>query len=93
MIKDLTDYRAEVLAEKVLREKEQGFTPGDADLRVLSDYVVKSSGPTDSLGDMGDELSLKLQMAQERRAKFYATLSNIMKKSSDTSAGIVANMK
>jgi len=47
----------------------------------------------DSLGDLSQTESLRLQVAMERQSKFFSTLSNIMKKSSDTSSGIIANTK
>ncbi len=47
----------------------------------------------DTLSELGEEQSLKLQMYQERRSKLFQTLSNIMKKSSDTSGAIISNLK
>jgi hypothetical protein len=43
--------------------------------------------------EWGDEESLRLQMAMDRRSKFIETLSNIMKKTSDTSQAVVSNLK
>ena len=37
--------------------------------------------------------ALRLQMAMDRRSKLLETLSNILKKISDTESGIVANLK
>ena len=37
--------------------------------------------------------ALRLQMAMDRRSKLLETLSNILKKMSDTESGIVANLK
>jgi len=39
------------------------------------------------------ELSLKLQILMDRRAKIIQTLSNILKKISQTSDTIIANIK
>ena len=47
----------------------------------------------DSLSEMGEMESLRLQMAMDRRAKLLSTLSNIMKKLSDTRASITQNLK
>jgi hypothetical protein len=47
----------------------------------------------DSLGDLGQEQSMRLQMYMDRCTKFFETLSNLMKKISDTAEGIVANLK
>jgi hypothetical protein len=47
----------------------------------------------DSLGDMSEMESLRLQMAMDRRSKFLETLSNVMKKLSDTSSSLISNLK
>ena len=47
----------------------------------------------DSMSEMGEEESLRLQMAMDRMSKLMQTLSNIEKKISDTSQGIVQNLK
>lgn len=58
------------------------------------DAVIDSwRGAQDSLSDMGQEGSLRIQLAMERMSSFAATLSSMMKKMSETQAGIVANMK
>jgi hypothetical protein len=48
---------------------------------------------SDALGDLGAERSLRLQMLQDRRQQALETLSNLMKKTSDTEATISANLK
>lgn|GEM_PF-6538031 len=47
----------------------------------------------DSLSEMGKMEVLRLQIIMERRSKADATISNIMKKSSDTLRAIVENLK
>jgi Arc/MetJ-type ribon-helix-helix transcriptional regulator len=47
----------------------------------------------DSLSEMGEMESLRLQMMMDRYSKFMTTLSNIMKKISDTSQSITQNLK
>jgi hypothetical protein len=47
----------------------------------------------DSLSEMSETESLRLQMYMDRRAKMYSTLSNLMKSMSDTASGIIANIK
>ena len=47
----------------------------------------------DSLSEMGETESLRLQMMMDRLSKFMTALSNIMKKISDTADGIVSNLK
>jgi antitoxin ParD1/3/4 len=47
----------------------------------------------DSLSELGEMESLRLQMMMDRRSKAMSTLSNIMKKMSDTSQSIIQNLK
>lgn len=47
----------------------------------------------DSLSEMGEMESLRLQMMMDRMSKMMSTLSNLLKKISDTSSQIVQNMK
>ena len=47
----------------------------------------------DSLSDLGEEAQLKLQMSMDRRSQALSTLSNVLKKTSDTSSGIIGNLK
>jgi hypothetical protein len=47
----------------------------------------------DSLSELGEMESLRLQMAMDRLSKLMSTLSNLLKKISDTSDGIVENLK
>jgi len=47
----------------------------------------------DSMNEMSEEASLRLQMAMDRRSKVMETLSNIMTKMSETDSTIVQNIK
>jgi hypothetical protein len=47
----------------------------------------------DSMNEMGEMESLRLQMAMDRMSKMMSTLSNLLKKISDTSNSIVQNLK
>lgn len=47
----------------------------------------------DSLSEMGEMESLRLQMAMDRMSKFMFALSNFMQKASDTSSSITQNIK
>ena len=47
----------------------------------------------DSMSEMSEMTSLRLQMAMDRRSKFVETLSNIMKKIDSTQETIVQNLK
>lgn len=47
----------------------------------------------DSMSEMGEMESLRLQMAMDRMSKMMSTLSNLLKKISDTSNQITQNLK
>ena len=47
----------------------------------------------DSMSEMGEMESLRLQMAMDRLSKMMSTLSNLLKKISDTSSEITQNIK
>ena len=47
----------------------------------------------DSMSEMGEMESLRLQMAMDRLSKLMSTLSNILKKMSDTASQITQNLK
>ncbi|MBC7657897.1 MAG: hypothetical protein H7147_12110 [Frankiaceae bacterium] len=47
----------------------------------------------DSPSDLGDMESMRLQMYLDRRSKLMETLSNLMKKQSDTASTITSNLK
>jgi len=46
-----------------------------------------------SMGGLSEEDSLRLQIAMDRRAKTIQTLSNIIKKTSQTQDSIIQNIK
>lgn len=47
----------------------------------------------DSLSELGEMESLRLQMAMDRRSKLMSTLSNLMKRWADTASAITQNLK
>jgi hypothetical protein len=47
----------------------------------------------DSFSELGEMESLRLQMAMDRMSKLMSTLSNLLKKISDTADGIIQNIK
>lgn len=63
------------------------------DIAELRSIQAKLRDQLDSMSEMGEMESLRLQMAMERRSQFMTTLSNIMKKSSETQSSIVQNLK
>lgn len=47
----------------------------------------------DSISEMGEMDSLRLQMAMDRLSTMQTVLSNVMKKASDTSSSVIQNIK
>jgi hypothetical protein len=69
-----------------------------ADREVTSRWQIDAAADLiktrlDSLSELGEMESLRLQMAMDRLSKMMSTLSNLLKKISDTSDGIVQNLK
>lgn len=62
-------------------------------VETLQAIVDDLQGKLDSLSEMGEMESLRLQMAMDRLSKLMSTLSNMLKKSSETAASIVQNLK
>ncbi|MEO8484812.1 MAG: hypothetical protein ABI585_00600 [Betaproteobacteria bacterium] len=46
-----------------------------------------------AMSEMGEMESLRLQMAMDRRSKLMSTLSNMLRKMSDTSKSVIQNLK
>jgi len=59
----------------------------------LLDALQKIQSGLDSQSEMGETESLRLQMAMDRLSKMTSTLSNVLKKISDTSDSITRNIK
>jgi hypothetical protein len=59
----------------------------------IESLLLDAKQDLDTLDQMSEEQSLRLQMLMDRRSKFIETLSNIMKKLSDTSSSIISNLK
>ena len=55
--------------------------------------LQQQASQLDSTSDMSQEQQLKMQMAMDRYSKMMTTLSNILKKMSDTQSSITQNMK
>jgi hypothetical protein len=68
----------------------RGPVDSSQSLRAILDDL---KGRLDSMNEMSEMASLRLQMAMDRRSKLIEALSNIMKKIDDTSGQIVKNMK
>jgi len=60
----------------------------------LTQYVVDDLGDQiDSMNEVSEMTSLRLQMAMDRMSKLMQTLSNIEKKESDTDSAVIQNLK
>ena len=59
----------------------------------LAAMVETMKNDLDSMSEMGEMESLRMQMAMDRLSAMMSTLSNILKKMSDTSQNIVQNLK
>ncbi|HEX8301479.1 hypothetical protein [Sphingomonas sp.] len=94
-------------ARRAKRQAEAGKLIAEAQA-VRSGYVPKPGQPSkadldamvegmkndlDSMSEMGEMESLRLQMAMDRLSKMMSTVSNLLKKISDTSETITQNLK
>jgi hypothetical protein len=61
--------------------------------KAASDLIASAKSDLDSLSELGETESLRLQMAMDRLSKLMTTLSNMLKKMDDTAVGIVQNLK
>lgn len=64
--------------------------PNYTELKSIQDDL---KGRLDSMNEMSEMTSMRLQMAMDRRSKFVEALSNIMKKIDSTQETIVQNLK
>jgi len=78
----LKGFAAEMTAESLINQLD----------RIEQDLRLLKQG-TDGLRGLSDEDSLRLQMAMDRLSKMMGTLSNLLKKISDTAQGITQNLK
>lgn len=67
--------------------------PDKASLRELEEAIAAAKAELDSMSEMGEVESLRLQMAMDRMSKLMSTLSNVLKKISETANQITQNLK
>jgi len=79
----------------VIRVKELGADSASAqgELTDLDREMQQLKQQLDSLSELGETESLRLQMAMDRMSKMMSTLSNLLKKISDTAQSITQNLK
>jgi hypothetical protein len=97
---NLSNQDVEALAFLVMM---QATKDAQSDLKNIMDGVKKANqqkqsqpsarNPKDAVGEMGEEESLRLQMAMDRQSKFMETLSNVEKKMAQTQDSVVQNLK
>ena len=83
--------RLVVQAEGVQRDYQPA--PGGPAKAELDSMVEALKTDIDSMSEMGEMESLRLQMAMDRMSKMMSTLSNLLKKISDTQNSITQNLK
>ena len=98
----LDQMRAISEAKRALREKARPDRADEVDLdaalQLLTTLSVKQlqaelHRQLDSMSEMGEMESLRLQMAMDRLTKLMTTLSNTLKKLADTASQITQNLK
>lgn len=82
-----------VLAART-KARIEGFSVRKANtIGELRMYVDRTRDLRDSVSELSEEQQLKMQLLVERHAKAASVLSSIMKKTSETSHAIIANLK
>ena len=96
------DLKAIMDGVKAINKEKQGWRavantlnayPGGAGKAEFDSAKETIKNKLDSLSEMGEMESLRLQMAMDRMSKMMATLSNLLKKMSDTASEITQNLK
>jgi uncharacterized protein YukE len=64
-----------------------------ANSKEIQAMISKIKNDLDSMSELGEMESLRLQMAMDRLSKLMTTLSNLLKKISDTANEITQNIK
>jgi VIT1/CCC1 family predicted Fe2+/Mn2+ transporter len=63
------------------------------DVSVLRAIQEELKNNVDSMSEMSEMESLRLQMAMDRLSKLRSAVSNMLKKISDTESAIISNLK
>jgi hypothetical protein len=90
---DLNDAQASVLLAKLRADFNAGGAAQDLTREDLLELTDTMGDQLNSLSEMDEMASLRLQMYMERRSKVLEALSNILKQFSDTQSAIIANLK
>jgi putative addiction module CopG family antidote len=94
------ESEAEVVRDALRHLKGESDRPSPASLRAMLEQVQELEalatllkGQADEMNQVNDEEILRHQMAMDRLSKFMSTLSNMLKKLSDTAESITKNLK
>ena len=80
--------------DRAVRDAERATRKGMRLMGALDELSIDAlRKELDATSGMGELESLRLQMAMDRLSKLMSTLSNILKKTSDTAATLAANLK
>jgi hypothetical protein len=99
-VKAINSAKAE-LREQVKPSRSQTALDFEATFQLMATLYQKqldaeleqTQQDLDSMSEMGEMESLRLQMMMDRLSKMMSTLSNILKKIADTNSQIVQNLK
>lgn len=83
----------ELLARAEVVRADYAPVAGQPTRSELDASIDQAKNDLDSMSEMGEMESLRLQMAMDRMSKMMSTLSNLLKKISDTQNSIVQNIK
>jgi putative addiction module CopG family antidote len=100
------DLKAIMDGVKLINKEKEGWRTVNDTIRVFLDPCADKTEDDkgsrarrdlreqlDSFSEIGEMESLRLQMAMDRLSKFMTTLSNLLKKISDTESSITQNIK
>ena len=90
--KELTVEQGKVYAAEIAKLREAANVT-DGVTKKLDLALKDTKGDLDSMSEMGETESLRLQMVMDRMSKAMSTLSNVLKKQSDTASDIIGNLK
>lgn len=97
LTKDKPDFDTEGFVAKEVNGKYRNLSTDQSNL--LQFYVLAeaadqiSNKKLESMGELSEMTSLRLQMTMDRRSKFISTLSQMMKKISTTQDMLIQNTK
>ena len=95
-IKTIPSAKAVVVRKDVVKLKAQLVQLSDSisvTKTEINRLIETMKNDADSMSEMGEMERLRLQMAMDRLSKMMSTLSNLLKKISDTKQSISQNIK